>query len=140
MLKTAVPPEKLTLGEFDDDEGGNGIDGIGEVKIAKKSGKSKGQNTFKSQKLTKSGKSKGKKSKEPSKSENSPNFYGNDSGPIFLTPEARSAFNCLRLAFTKAPILRHFDLEYYIQIKNDVLSYVISDVLSQLASKTSFDI
>ena len=34
--------------------------------------------------------------------------------PIFLTPDAKKAFNHLRLAFIKAPILRHFDLESHI--------------------------
>ena len=29
--------------------------------------------------------------------------------PIFLIPSAKKAFNHLRQAFTKAPILRHFD-------------------------------
>ena len=52
--------------------------------------------------------------------------------PNFLTPEARSAFNLLRQAFTKAPILRHFDLECHIQIETDVSGYAIGGVLSQL--------
>ena len=34
--------------------------------------------------------------------------------PNFLTPNAKKAFNHLRLAFIKAPILRHFDLESHI--------------------------
>ena len=62
----------------------------------------------KPEKLAKSGNSKGKKSaksKKPSKSGNSPNFGATEPGPSFLTPEARSAFNRLSLAFTKAPIL-----------------------------------
>ena len=87
---------------------GNGeVDGFGGdgVEHAKKSGKSKGQKLAKSQKLSKSGKSKGEKSKKPPKSGNSPNFGATGSGPSFLTPEARSAFNRLRLAFTEALIL-----------------------------------
>ena len=61
-----------------------------------------------SQKSSKSGNSEGKKSaksKKPSKSGNSPNFDAKKAGPSFLTPGAREAFNRLRLAFTKAPIL-----------------------------------
>ena len=34
--------------------------------------------------------------------------------PTFLTPSAREAFNQLRQAFTKAPILQHFDPECHI--------------------------
>ena len=103
---------------------------------AKKSGKSKGQKLAKSRKSSKSGKSKGEKSKKSPKSGNSPNFDTKDTGPSFLTPEASSAFNHLRLAFTKAQILRHFDPKCHIRIKTNVLSYVISGVLSQLASRT----
>ena len=93
---------------------GNGeVDEFGgdSVKHAKKSGKSKGQKSAKAQKLAKSQKSpklrksKGKKSKNLLKIGNLPNFNAKDSGPSFLTPEARSAFNCLKLVFTKALIL-----------------------------------
>ena len=49
-----------------------------------------------------------------------------------LTPNAKKAFNYLKLAFIKAPILRHFDLESHIQIKTDVSRYTIGRVLSQL--------
>ena len=106
MLKTAAPQERWAFKEVDDGECGDGVDGGG-VEIAKKSGKLKGQKTSKSQKLSKSG-------KNLSKSGNSPNFGATESGSSFLTPEARSAFNRLRLAFTKAPILRHFDPECHI--------------------------
>ena len=34
--------------------------------------------------------------------------------PSFLTPNAKQAFTQLRQAFTKAPILQHFDLERHI--------------------------
>ena len=51
---------------------------------------------------------------------------------IYLTPDARRAFTQLRQAFTKAPILQHFDPEYHIQIETDASGYAISDVLSQL--------
>ena len=97
MLKTAAPPERLTLEGVGNGEGGNGVGG-GDVEIATKSGKSKGQKTSKSQKSSESG-------KNSSKSGNSPNSDTTESGPIFLIPEARSAFNRLHLAFTKAPIL-----------------------------------
>ena len=53
---------------------------------------------------------------------------------IFLTLDAKEAFNQLRQAFTKAPILRHFDLEYHIQIETNVSGYAIGGVLSQLTS------
>ena len=57
----------------------------------KKSGKSKSQNSAKSQKLStsgksKGGKSKGEKSKKPSKSANLPNFGIIKAKPSFLTP------------------------------------------------------
>ena len=103
MLKTAAPPERLTLEGVGDGEGGNGVDSGG-VEIAKKSGKSKGQKTSKSQKLAKSQKL-SKSGKTSSKSGNLPNFGAMESGPSFLTLEARSVFNRLWLAFNEAPIL-----------------------------------
>ena len=109
------------------------------VEHAKKSGKSKGQKSAKSRKSSKSGKSKGEKPKKPSKSGNSLNFGATESGPSFFTPKARSAFNRLRLAFTEAPILRHFDSECHIRIEIDALGYAIGSVLSQLVSGTSPD-
>ena len=109
------------------------------VEYAKKSGNSKGQKLAKSRKSSKSGKSKGEKSKKSPKSRTSPNFNAEDTGPSFLTPEARSAFNRLRLAFTEAPILRHFDPECHIRIETDASGYAIGGVLSQLASGTSPD-
>ena len=96
----------------------------------------------KPEKSAKSGNSKGKKlakSKKPLKSGNSPNFGATKPGPSFLTPEARSAFNCLRLAFTEAPIFQHFDPECHIRIETDALGYAIGSVLSQLAFGTSSD-
>ena len=51
---------------------------------------------------------------------------------IFLTPNATKAFNHLRLAFIKAPILQYFDLESHIQIETNLLGYAIDKVLSQL--------
>ena len=113
-----------------------GIDGGGEEHATKSGKLSKGL------KLSKSGNSKRKKSaksKKPSKTGNSPTFDANNAGPNFLTSQTRAAFNCLQLAFTKAPIFWHFDPEYYIWIKTDILSYAIGDVLSQLASRTRPD-
>ena len=52
--------------------------------------------------------------------------------PNFLTPNAKEAFNHLRLAFIKAPILRHFDSESHIRIETDASGYAIGGVLSQL--------
>ena len=68
-----------------------------------------------------------------------PNFDTTKAGPYFLTPGTREAFNRLRLAFTEALILQHFDPKCHIQIETDVSGYAISDVLSQLASRTSLD-
>ena len=68
--------------------------GIGcSKKIAKKSGK-----LSKSQKLA-------KLRKKLSKSENLLNFGAMEAGPKFLTPDTKTAFNHLWLAFIKAPIL-----------------------------------
>ena len=99
---------------------------------AKKSGKSKSEKTSKSQNLAKSG-------KKLSKNGNSTNFNATEDRPKFLTPDARTAFNRLRLAFTEAPILRHFDPECHIRIETDALGYAISRVLSQLTSGTNPD-
>ena len=74
-----------------------------------------------------------------SKSGNSTNFDATEDGPKFLTPDARTAFNRLRLAFTEAPILRHFDPECHIRIETDASGYAIGGVLSQLTSGTSPD-
>ena len=137
MLKTDAPLERLISEGVGNGEGGDGVDGGG-VEIAKKSGKSRGQKMSKSQKSAKSWKL-SKLGKNSSKSGNSPNSGATKTGPSLLTPEARSAFNCLRLAFTKAPILRHFDPECNIWIETDASGYAIHGVLSQLASKTSLD-
>ena len=131
MLKTAAPPESSTLEKVDDGESGDSVNGDG-IKIAKKSGKSKGQKISKSQKSSKS-------EKNPSKSGDSPNFGATESGASFLTPKARSPFNRLWLAFTKAPILCHFNPECHIWIKIDALGYTIGGMLSQLTSGTSSD-
>ena len=97
-----------------------------------KSEKSKSEKTSKSWILAKSG-------KKLSKSMNSTNFDAMEDGPKFLTPDARIAFNYLRLAFTEAPILQHFNLKYHIWIETDALGYAIGYMLNQLASKTRPD-
>ena len=121
----------LVANEFGDiGDGDESTDGS--KRVEPKTGK-----TLKVQKSSKSQQS--AKSKKPSKSGNSPYFRAIGPGPSFLTPEAKSAFNYLRIAFTKAPILWHFDLECHIWIQTDVSGYAIGGVLSQLASKTSSD-
>ena len=52
----------------------------------------------------------------------------------YLTPNAKKAFNQLRQAFTKAPILQHFDPEQYIWVKTDVFGHAIGRLLSQLTN------
>ena len=52
--------------------------------------------------------------------------------PNFLTLDTKKAFNHLRLAFIKAPILQHFDLESHIRIETNVSGYTIDKALSQL--------
>ena len=106
MLKTTGSPDMS--GPEVGNGGGEvvkfGVSGGGGDEFAKKSGKSKSQKMSKSRKSAKSG-------KNSSKSGNSSNFGATEAGPSFLTSEARSAFNRLRLAFTEALILRHFDPE-----------------------------
>ena len=77
----------------------------------------------KSQKLAKS-------RKKLLKSGNLPNFNAKKNKPSFLTPNARTAFNYLQLAFTKALILWHFDPKCHIWIETDTSGYTIGGVLS----------
>ena len=63
-----------------------------------KSGKLKSEKTSKSQKLAKS-------RIKLSKSGNSTNFDVTENEPKFLTPNAKTTFNHLWLAFIEAPIL-----------------------------------
>ena len=56
--------------------------------------------------------------------------------PSFPTFNARQAFTQLRQAFTKAPILRHFDPKRYIRIETDTSGYAIGGVLSLMTSET----
>ena len=57
--------------------------------------------------------------------------------PVFLTANARQAFIWLRQAFTKVPILSHFDPGRHIRIETDASGYVIGGILSQLTSDSS---
>ena len=52
----------------------------------------------------------------------------------FLTPEAKKTFIYLQKAFTKTPILRHFDSQRHIQIETHASGYAIDGVLSQMTS------
>ena len=100
MLKTTVLLQVFAadkVGGVEDDD-----------KLIEKCGKLlKTRKLSKSQKLAKS-------RKELSKSENLPNFDAKKNKPSFLTLDTKTAFNYLWLAFIKALILWHFDLEYYI--------------------------
>ena len=86
-----VADEMLAADEVDGVEGGD--------ELIEKYGK-----LSKTGKLSKSQKS-AKSRKKSSKSGNLPNFDAKENGPSFLTPDARTAFNHLWLAFTKNPIL-----------------------------------
>ena len=50
----------------------------------------------------------------------------------YLTPNAKQAFIQLGQAFTKAPILQHFDPKSHIRIETNASGYAIGGVLSQL--------
>ena len=52
--------------------------------------------------------------------------------PNFPTSNTKKAFNHLRLAFIKAPILWFFDPESYIWIETDASGYAIGRLFSQL--------
>ena len=52
----------------------------------------------------------------------------------FLTPSTKEIFNQLKQAFTKAPILQHFDPECHIRIETNASGYAIRRVLNQLTS------
>ena len=148
MLKTTVSSQVLVANKVLAADEIDGIEG-GDESIKKCGKLSKTGKLSKSQKLSKSGKSKSEKTsksqnsaksgKKSSKSGNSTNFDATEDGPKFLTPDARTAFNRLRLAFTEAPILRHFDPECHIRIETDASGYAIGGVLSQLASETRPD-
>ena len=75
-----------------------------DMKYVKKSRKSSKSRKSKSEKISKS-QNLAKSRKRLSKSENSTNSNTMENRLKFPTPNARTAFNCLWLAFTKAPIL-----------------------------------
>ena len=110
-LQVLVPNKVLVADEVDGIEDDN--------KLIKKCEKlSKTRKLSKSQKLSKTRKSfKSQKSakleKKLLKSGNLSNFNTKKNEPNFLTPDTRTAFNYLRLAFTKASILQYFDPEYH---------------------------
>ena len=95
-----------------------------------KSRKSKSKKTSKSQNSVKLG-------KKSSKSGNLTNFNTTENRSKFLTLNTKTAFNHLRLTFTKAPILWYFDPEYHIRMEIDTLGYAIGGMLSQLTSETN---
>ena len=125
VAKEVLGPKVLTADEVVDVKSGDRS-----KYVKSKTGRSESQNSAKSQKSSKSGKSKGEKSKKLSKSRNLPNFDAMEAKPSFLTPGARKAFNRLRLAFIKAPIFQHFDLECHIWIETNASRSAISGVLS----------
>ena len=78
-----------------------------------------------------------KSRKKLSKSGNLIIFDVMEIGPKFLTTNAKRAFNRLRLAFTKASILWHFDLKCHIWIETDASGYAISGMLNKLTLGTN---
>lgn len=100
MLKTTILQEDSI---FKQQEGGdNKIDRFNVnrgKKITKKSRNFKNKKLCKPQKLTKS-------RKKQSKIGNLSKFNTKKTKPSFLIIDAKTAFNCLQLAFTKALILR----------------------------------
>ena len=53
-------------------------------------------------------------------------------GPFEWPEAAEDAFRRLREAFTKAPLLKHFDLNLSIWIETDALEYALAGILTQL--------
>ena len=62
------------------------------------------------------------------------NFATNISN--YLTPDAKRVFDQLRQAFTKTPILYHFDPEQYIRVETNASGHTIDEVLSQLTNNS----
>lgn len=57
---------------------------------------------------------------------------GKKPGQLLLGSEARKAFQDLKLRFTQAPILRHFDSLLRIIVETDASKFAIGGILSQL--------
>ena len=148
MQKTTVSSQVLVANKVFVANEVDGIEGDDES-IEKCRKLSKTGKLFKSQKLSKLRKSKSEKmsksqnlvksGKKLPKSGNSTTFDVTEDRPKFLTPDARTAFNHLWLAFTKASIFWQFDPECHIWIEIDVLGYAISGLITQFASETRPD-
>ena len=52
--------------------------------------------------------------------------------PFNWSVEAKKTFRRLREAFTKAPLLYHFNSELPIRVKTDALDFDLTDILTQL--------
>ena len=56
----------------------------------------------------------------------------NNNNSLILTPEVEKAFEELKIAFTTAPVLKHFNSELPTRVETDASGYAIDDILSQL--------
>jgi transposase InsO family protein len=56
---------------------------------------------------------------------------GRFKGPFRLTEEARESFECLKKAFTTAPVLQHYDPRQPIQVETDASGFAIAGILRQ---------
>ena len=113
MLKISASQPHTSANKLDDGTAGGGadVDGFGSGSN-EKSSKSRNEKSAKSRKSTILGNSKAMEE------------------PKFLTSKTREAFNLLRQAFTKAPILQHFDPECHIRIETNASGYAIGGVFS----------
>ena len=106
MLKITIPSKKLIIEWLGVDNNKVNRFGVGKngVRYVRKSGKSSKSRKSKSKKMSKS-QNLAKSRKKLSKNGNFTNFHFIKDELKFLTPDIRTAFNCLQLIFTKAPIL-----------------------------------
>lgn len=58
---------------------------------------------------------------------------GKKTGEFIFTKEAEEAFRALQMAFTTAPVLRHFDPSGKVRVETDASGYAIAGILSQPA-------